>query len=107
VTPRNRSARIDAAIEVRHHAAASRFEATVDGLLCFADYALVDDVMRIHHTEVPPALEGRGIAGQIVRAAFAYAEANGLAVEPWCGYVRAYMKRHPETQRLLPPGFRT
>ena len=106
MTPRNRSARIDAAIEVRHHAAASRFEATVDGLLCFADYALVDKVMRIHHTEVPRALAGRGIAGQIVRAAFAHAEANGLEIEPWCGYVRAYMKRHPETQRLLPPGLR-
>ena len=99
------SNRIDAAIEIRHHAAASRFEATVDGLRCFADYAVVDNVMRIHHTEVPRALEGRGIAGQIVRAALAHAEAHGLAVEPWCGYVRVYMKRHPETQRLLPPGF--
>lgn len=100
------SNRIDAAIEIRHNAAASRFEATVDGLPCFADYALVDNVMRIHHTEVPRALEGRGIAGRIVRAALAHAEAHGLAVEPWCGYVRVYMKRHPETQRLLPPGFR-
>ena len=100
------SNRIDATIEIRHHAAASRFEATVDGLLCFADYALVDNVMRIHHTEVPRALEGRGIAGRIVRAALAHAEANGLAVEPWCGYVRVYMKRHPETQQLLPQGFR-
>jgi hypothetical protein len=106
VTPTDRSTRIDAAIEIRHQAAASRFEAMVDGQLCFADYTLVDNVMRIHHTEVPRALEGRGIAGQIVRAAFAFAEANDLAVEPWCGYVRAYMKRHPETQRLLPQGFR-
>ena len=106
MTPKDRSARKYARIEIRHNAAASRFEATVDGLLCTADYTLVDNVMRIHHTEVPRALEGRGIAGQIVRAAFAYAEANALAVEPWCGYVRAYMKRHPETQRLLPQGFR-
>ena len=106
MTAKDRSTRIDAAIEIRHNATASRFEATVDGRLCFADYALVDSVVRIHHTEVPRALEGRGIAGQIVRAAFAYAEANGLEVEPWCGYVRAYMKRHPETQRLLPQGFR-
>jgi predicted GNAT family acetyltransferase len=106
VTTGNRSPRIDTVIEVLHNAAARRFEATVDGFLCIAEYALVDDVMRIHHTEVPRALEGRGIAGQIVRAALAYADANGLAVEPWCGYVRAYMKRHPETQRLLPQGFR-
>ena len=106
MTQRDRSPRIDTAVEVRHNAAASRFEATVDGLLCVADYHRVDNVMRIHHTEVPRALEGRGIAGQIVSAAFAHAEANGLEVEPWCGYVRAYMKRHPETQRLLPKAFR-
>ena len=106
MTPQDPGTPIDAGIEILHNAAARRFQATVDGLLCFADYQRVDDVLRIHHTEVPRALEGRGIAGRIVRAAFAYAEANGLEVEPWCGYVRAYMKRHPETQRLLPQGFR-
>ena len=106
MTPQDRGTRVDATVEVRHNAAASRFEATVDGLLCVANYHLVDGVMRIHHTEVPVTLKGRGIAGQIVRTAFAYAEANGLEVEPWCGYVRAYMKRHTETQRLLPKGFR-
>jgi predicted GNAT family acetyltransferase len=95
----------DPAIEVLHNVAASRFEATVDGMLCVANYHLVGQVMRIHHTEVPRALEGRGIAAAIVRAALAHAEANGLAVEPRCGYVRAYMRRHPETQRLLPEGF--
>ena len=92
-------------IEIRHNDAASRFEATVDGALCRAEYRLVDGVMRIHHTEVPAALEGRGIAGALVRGAMDYAEANGLKVKPWCGYVRAYMRRHPETQRLLPAGF--
>ena len=74
-------------------------------MLCRADYHLIDGVMRIHHTEVPAALEGRGIAGVLVQSAFAYADANGLKVEPWCGYVRTYMKRHPETHRLLPAGF--
>lgn len=94
-----------AKVEVRHNAAASRFEATVDGQLSFADYTLVGDVMRIHHTDVPSSLARRGIAGEIVRTAIAYAEANGLKVEPWCSYVRAYMKRHPETLRLLPADF--
>ncbi|MEO8306246.1 MAG: GNAT family N-acetyltransferase [Betaproteobacteria bacterium] len=94
-----------AKVEVRHNVQASRFEATVEGNLCVADYTLVGNVMRIHHTEVHPSLARRGIAGEIVKTAFAYAEANGLNVEPWCGYVRAYMKRHPETQRLLPADF--
>lgn len=92
------------AIAVRHNEDASRFEAIVDGLLCRADYRLADGIMRIVHTEVPYALEGRGIAAQLVRAAIAHAEANGLKVEPRCGYVRAYMRRHPDTHRLLPDG---
>jgi predicted GNAT family acetyltransferase len=92
------------AVEVRHNAAASRFEATVEGLLCVASYRLDGDVMRMHHTEVPAQLEGRGIAGQLVRAAFAYATARGFKIDPRCPYVRAYMKRHPETQALLAEG---
>ena len=40
------------------------------------------------------------------KAAFDYAAANHLKVEPWCSYVRAYFKRHPQTQALLPDGFR-
>ena len=95
----------DLDIAVHHNAAASRFEAEVDGRLCVANYHLVDGVMRIHHTEVPAALEGRGIAGRIVDGALAYAERQGLKVEPWCSFVRSYMQRHPETQRLLPEGF--
>jgi len=93
------------AIEVRHNATASRFEAIVDGLACRADYHLLDGVLRITHVEVAPAHEGRGIAAQLVRAVFAHAEANGLTVEPWCGYARAYMRRHPDTHRFLPAGF--
>jgi uncharacterized protein len=92
----------DDTIEVRHNAAASRFESTVDGLLCRADYRLEDGVMRMFHTEVPAALEGRGIASRLVRAALAYADANDFRVLPQCSYVAAYVRRHPETHRLLP-----
>jgi predicted GNAT family acetyltransferase len=93
-------------IEVRHNAAASRFEATVDGRLCYAAYDREDDVLRINHTSVPAPVEGRGIATAIVEYALDYARANGLKVEPWCSYVRAHMRHHPETRTLLPQGFR-
>jgi predicted GNAT family acetyltransferase len=95
-----------AAIEIRHNEKASRFEATVDGLLCFAAYDRQGGVLRMNHTSVPGQLEGRGIAAAIVRAAMAHAAAEGLRVEPRCSYVRAYMRRHPETLALLREGFR-
>lgn len=88
---------------VTHNAAAHRFEVQVDGQLAHCDYWMQDSVMTLQHTEVPSALEGRGIAGALVKAAFAYARAQDLRVVPACSYVRAYVERHPETQDLLVP----
>lgn len=77
-----------------------RFQARVEGHLCVADYVLRDGVMTMNHTEVHPTLEGRGIAGRLVAAAFEYARAEGLKINPVCSYVAAYMRRHPETADL-------
>ena len=87
--------------DIRHDRAASRFEARVDGQCCVADYRITGPVMTMHHTYVPPALEGRGIAAALVAAALAHARAAGLRVRPTCSYVARYMRRHPETLDLL------
>ena len=87
--------------EVIHNAASSRFELHIDGQICRADYRLDGDCMTVYHTEVPPALEGRGLASQLVRKVFDHAASNALRVRPSCSYVRAWARRHPEVQRLL------
>lgn len=87
--------------EVTHNAASQRFEANVDGLLCRADYRMHGNTMMLVHTEVPPQLEGRGIASVLVRAAFDHAKANGMDVLPVCSYVRTWVQRHPEFNALL------
>jgi predicted GNAT family acetyltransferase len=91
----------DAAPPIVHNAAAQRFEVRIDGWLCRCDYRQVDGVMQLVHTEVAPALEGRGIAARLVQAALDHAQAQGLKVQPRCSYVRVYMQRHPNTQSLL------
>jgi len=90
--------------DIVHNAAAHRFETVLDGEFAWADYRLDGNVMRLVHTEVPPAYEGKGFAGALVHAALAHAREQGLRVLPLCSYVRAYMKRHPETHDLLPAG---
>jgi predicted GNAT family acetyltransferase len=57
--------------------------------------------MHIVHTEVPAALQGRGLAAALVRQVLDQARALGWQVRPVCGYVQTYMRRHPETQDLL------
>ena len=95
-----------ARFDIVHNLDAHRFEATVQGELCRADYRRVGDTLHMMHTEVPPPLEGRGIAGALVQAALDYAADNGLKVMPLCSYVRAYIRRHPELHALLSPGAR-
>jgi tripartite-type tricarboxylate transporter receptor subunit TctC len=65
-----------APVEVRHLPEANRFEAVVDGRACHLDYLIDAGTMRIHHTEVPYPLEGRGIAAALTRAAIDHARAN-------------------------------
>lgn len=88
-------------LPIEHLPEHGRFQAIVEGQTCVADYRLADGVMTITHTEVPPALEGRGIAGALVQALLDHARAEGLKVSPLCSYARTYMRRHPESAALL------
>lgn len=83
-------------LDIEHRPALGRFQAVVDGQTCVADYRLANGTMLITHTEVPPRLEGRGIAGRLVQAMLDHARAEGLAVNPLCSYARAYLQRHPQ-----------
>lgn len=87
--------------DIIHNPAQQRFEITIEGLLCRADYELDGTVMAMTHTVVPTALEGRGIAAALVATALSWARAQGHTIRPVCSYVQAYLKRHPETQDLL------
>ncbi len=93
-------------IEVRNNLERRRFEIEIDGLFAFAEYLLVrDERIILTHTEVPPALEGNGLAAKLAEYAFAYARERRLNIMPLCPYMAGYMKRHPEYHDLLQPGF--
>ena len=86
---------------VTHNPAQQRFEARPQGHLALCSYRQQGDVLVLHHTEVPIALQGQGVAADLVQATLDWARAQGLRVRPSCSYVAAYMRRHPETQDLL------
>lgn len=73
-----------------------RFELPVDDDMAFLDFSRDGDVLTLIHTEVPEALEGRGLGSKLAKFALAYAKENGLAVVPRCAFVRSYLERKPE-----------
>jgi predicted GNAT family acetyltransferase len=89
------------ALDVQHDPRACRLSATVEGYPCEVDYRFVAGVMTITHTGVPGAVRGRGIAGQLVRAAFELARSKGWRVVPACSYAAVFVRRYPEYADLL------
>lgn len=89
------------AMNVIHNSQAERFEAHIQGHQALCDYRRQGGVLVLHHTEVPAALQGQGVAAVLVQAALDWARAQGLRVRPTCSYVAAYMQRHPQTHDLL------
>lgn len=88
-------------IAVINNEAAHRFEATVNGLRALLTYRRFPDQIIFDHTEVPPPLEGKGLAAKVTRAALDFARSNNLRVVPLCPYAASYIRRHPEVQDLV------
>lgn len=53
------------------------------------------------HTEVPIALEGQGIATQLVEKVLADIESKDLKLVPMCPFVAKYIKKHPDWKRIV------
>jgi predicted GNAT family acetyltransferase len=86
-------------IAINHDPAAHRFTASVDNHLAVLDYTVDAQVMSITHTNVPPAIEGRGIAAELMRAAVSTAKSQGWTINPICSYAAAYLSKHPMDPR--------
>jgi len=88
-------------IEVRNNTESNWFEVTVGQYLAVLEYGIRGNKIVLAHTEVPPALEGKGVGSALAQAAFEYARANNLSVIVDCPFVKIYLKRHPEYQDLV------
>lgn len=87
--------------DIRHDPVIGVFTTTVDGVDARLEYQREANWMIITHTGVPDAIGGRGIAGELVRAAFDFARSQGWNVRPLCAYAAAWVERHPEYNQLL------
>ena len=87
--------------QVLDNPARNRFEMDVDGAVAFVDYRVMGDVLVVPHTEVPRALEGRGIGTKLVLGSLDLIRASGRKVRPHCGFYAAVIRRHPEYGDLV------
>lgn len=93
----------EAPIAVADNAAEHRYEVRVGGELGgFAQYRLRPAAVAFIHTEIDDRFEGQGLGGKLVSTALDDVRERGLAVLPFCPFVRGYIERHPEYLELVP-----
>jgi uncharacterized protein len=81
----------------------SRYEVHLDGeTAAIADYVKQPGTVSFTHTETFEGHKGQGLAGLMIDRALRDAQAEGLAVIPFCSYVRHYIGEHDEFRALVP-----
>jgi predicted GNAT family acetyltransferase len=89
-------------IAVQDNPGESRYELLVDGhVVGEILYRPTPDHVVLLHTEVLPSFEGKGLGARLVAGALDDIRSRGLHVVPFCPFVRAYIRRHPEYADLV------
>jgi predicted GNAT family acetyltransferase len=83
-------------LQVHDDSAGERFVVQSEGRIAQLLYQKEPGRLVLVHTEVPEELGGRGIAGQLVRAAVASAASERRTVVPWCPYARRWLQDHKD-----------
>ena len=86
-----------------------RYEIRVDDKLAgFTLYRDRDEGrISLTHTEVLHEFEGRGVGSALVKGTLEDLRSRGMAVLPYCPFVRGYIDRHPEYADLIPESARS
>ncbi|SNY59974.1 GNAT family N-acetyltransferase [Paractinoplanes atraurantiacus] len=89
-------------IAVRDNPSHRRFELTVDGEWGGkADYRMRDGVAIIVHSEIDPALRGRGLGNELAARTLDEFRARGVQVVPSCPFFAQFVAEHPEYEDLV------
>lgn len=79
----------------------SRYELVTDGHISYVEYMLPGKKLILTHTEVPKALEGKGIGSKLIDHVLDDAKNLGLKVIPLCPFIASYIKRYPKWNSVL------
>lgn len=90
------------AVQFIHIPSQQRVTATHQGTkIGCIDYVDTGSTRTMTHTEVTPLFQGTGTASALVEFALQCTAAEGMLVFPQCAYVRLWLQRHPEYQRIV------
>lgn len=82
-----------------------RFEIEVNGHYAFVNYGEYGSQVALVHTEAEPELKGTGAASAVIEKTLQLLKENGKTVLPYCPFVFAFIKKHPEWKQVVDNSF--
>jgi len=80
----------------------NRFELKEDQSIAFIEFDKIEpNILDLVHTEVPDALEGKGVGSKLVEGALQYSRDNELKIIPSCPFIKSYIDKNPQWKDLI------
>ncbi len=92
-------------IELVKNETDKQFEMVVEGHKAFIQYQELPNKIALVHTEVPEELGGKGVGTALVEKTLNSIKESGKKIMPYCSFVFAYIKRHPEWKTIVSEKF--
>ena len=87
--------------KVRDNTQRGRFELDADGHTAVAYYRRAPGTITFTHTEVPPALAGKGVGSRLAQGALEIVRGEGLKVIAECPFIAGFIAKHPEFNDVM------
>ncbi|MBU2113938.1 MAG: N-acetyltransferase [Gammaproteobacteria bacterium] len=78
--------------QVLHQSEQQRFVLQLDGVEAVLDYQVNGSSINFHHTFVPPAFRGKGLAETLVRHGLTWAKQQQYQISASCWYVQKFLR---------------
>lgn len=92
---------MDEIFEIKNNTEKLRFEIPFGEEFAIIDYRWDKGDIVFMHTFVPPAGQGKGIAGKLAQFALEYVKENNLKMKLYCPYLIGYVERKPEYKEFI------
>ena len=78
-----------------------RFELEQDGKIAYLEYSIAGNVIALLHTEVPPELQGKGLASELAKTALEWTRNHHMKADVVCPFVGGFILRNHEYSDLV------
>lgn len=93
-------------IPLVNNKAEERFEIEVNKHYSYVEYKILNNMFALLHTATEPELAGTGAATALIEKLLQYVDENDIKILPYCPFVFAYIKKHPEWKKVVYENFK-